>query len=92
MTEKDDMERKKADEIMSKFFEEHERESITQSEAYDCLVSSYTNPDKMSHWAFYEWINKQVELGNIRVEPIAKIVDYKLIYVKSKKTVKILMG
>lgn len=61
------------------FFKEHRE--IEQADAYNRNVSIFPDLKKtMSHWAFYEVLDKLEEEGKIRKEPITKVVGYKIFW------------
>lgn len=85
---RDRKQRKKANQVLTKFFEDHKGEPVEQAYAYNQLVSSYDeNKDHTCHWAFYEWIEKQIRKGKMKKEPITqtRVVGYNLTYTGGKR-------
>ena len=79
---RDRKQRKKANQVLTKFFKDHKGEPVEQAYAYNHLVELNADKDHTCHWAFYEWIEKQIQKGKMKKEPITQtpVVGYNLTY------------
>ncbi len=85
---RDRKQRKKANRVLTQYFQDHKGRAVEQAYLYNQLVSSYDeDKNHTCHWAFYEWIEKQVKKGKIKREPITRtrVVGYNLTYIGDKK-------